>query len=109
MPANLQPKIDYVICPDGTTAVGDNCGSTLPLYQQEEIALANIKSNPIFIAAINAGESYPPKMLKETQDVSQPETILGNGLTNGQKWAWVIGLTLAAWGLIYWSEKQSNK
>jgi len=36
-------------------------------------------------------------------------TTLGNGLTNGQKWAWVIGLTLAAWGLIYWSEKQSNK
>jgi len=107
MPA--PPSIDYVICPDGTTAVGDNCGSTLPLYQQEEMALANIKSNPVFIAAINAGESYPPKMLKETQDVPQPETILGNGLTNGQKWAWVIGLTLAAWGLIYWSEKQSNK
>lgn len=39
----------------------------------------------------------------------QEETILGNGLTNGQKWAWVVGLTLAAWGLIYWSQKQSNK
>jgi hypothetical protein len=42
-------------------------------------------------------------------DVPQPETVLGNGLTNGQKWAWVIGLTLAAWGLIYWSQKQPNK
>jgi hypothetical protein len=36
-------------------------------------------------------------------------TTLGNGLTNGQKWTWVIGLTLAAWGLIYWSKKQANK
>ena len=40
------------------------------------------------------------------KDDPQPETILGNGLTNGQKWTWVIGLTLAAWGLIYWSQKQ---
>ena len=39
----------------------------------------------------------------------QEETILGNGLTNGQKWGWVVGLTLAAWGLIYWSQKQPNK
>jgi hypothetical protein len=26
-----------------------------------------------------------------------------------EKWTWVIGLTLAAWGLIYWSQKQPNK
>lgn len=38
----------------------------------------------------------------------QVETILGNGLTNSQKWAWVIGLTFAAWALLYWSEKKSN-
>jgi len=43
------------------------------------------------------------------EDEPQPETILGNGLTNSQKWAWVIGLTLAAWALIYWTEKQPNK
>lgn len=36
-------------------------------------------------------------------------TTLGNGLTNSQKWAWVIGGTLAAWALLYWSEKQPNK
>jgi len=36
------------------------------------------------------------------------ETILGNGLTNSQKWAWVIGLTFAAWALLYWSQKKSN-
>jgi hypothetical protein len=43
------------------------------------------------------------------KDESKVETILGNGLTNGQKMTWVIGLTLAAWGLIYWSQKQANK
>ena len=39
---------------------------------------------------------------------NQVQTILGNGLTNSQKWAWVIGLTFAAWALLYWSEKKSN-
>ena len=100
MPA--PPKIDYEMCPDGTTAVGGNCGSTMPLYQQEEIALAKLREDPIRQAAV---EAERPKMA----DDPQPETILGNELTNGQKWTWVIGLTLAAWGLIYWSEKQANK
>ena len=100
MPA--PPFIDYVFCPDGTTAIGDNCGSTMPLYQQEEIALAKLREDPIRQAAV---EAERPKMA----DVPQPETILGNGLTNGQKWTWVIGLTLAAYGLIYWSQKQPNK
>jgi hypothetical protein len=100
--------IDYVLCPDGTTAVGDNCGSTLPLYQQEEIALANIKSDPVFQVAM---ESEKRNMMVQDEPMvePQPKTILGNELTNSQKWAWVIGLTLAAWGLIYWSEKQANK
>ena len=100
MPA--PPNIDYVMCPDGSTAIGDNCGSTMPLYQQEEIALAKIKADPVFQAAV---EAERPKMA----DDPQPETILGNGLTKAQKMTWVIGLTLAAWGLIYWSQKQSNK
>jgi ADP-ribosylglycohydrolase len=100
MPA--PPRIDYVFCPDGTTAIGDNCGSSVPLYEQERIALAKIQSDPIRQAAV---EAERPKMA----DDPQPETILGNGLTNGQKWAWVIGLTLAAYGLIYWSQKQPNK
>ena len=42
----------------------------------------------------------------EKKTEPQPETILGNGLTNSQKWAWVIGLSFAAWALIYWSEKK---
>lgn len=36
-------------------------------------------------------------------------SILGGDLSNSKKWAWVIGLTLAAWGLLYWSQKQPNK
>jgi hypothetical protein len=39
---------------------------------------------------------------------TQVQTILGNGLTNSQKWAWVIGLTFGAWALLYWSGKKSN-
>jgi hypothetical protein len=35
-------------------------------------------------------------------------TTLGNGLTKAQKMYWVIGLSLAAWGLIYWSQKKGK-
>ena len=44
MPA--PPLIDYVFCPDGTTAIGDNCGSSVPLYEQEAIAYAKIQADP---------------------------------------------------------------
>jgi len=106
MPA--PPKIDYVMCPDGSIAIDDNCGSTMPLAQQEAIAYAKIMSDPVFKAAV---ESEKRNMMVQDEPMvePQPETILGNGLTNPQKWAWVIGLTLVAWGLIYWSEKQANK
>jgi hypothetical protein len=56
----------------------------------------------VFQAAV---EAERPKM----NDEPKVETILGNDLTSTQKWTWVIGLTLAAWGLIYWSQKQANK
>ena len=102
MPA--PPNIDYVMCPDGSTAIGDNCGSSVPLYKQEEIALAKYTSDPVFQAAL---ESEKRNIM--VQEEPQPETILGNGLTNSQKLTWVVGLTLAAWGLIYWSQKQPNK
>jgi hypothetical protein len=99
MPA--PPFINYVWCPDGSTAIGNNCVSSVPLFQQEGYA-SKLREDPIRQAAV---EAERPKMANDPQ----PETILGNGLTSGQKWTWVIGLTLAAWGLIYWSEKQSNK
>jgi hypothetical protein len=58
--------------------------------------------------------SFEDCMARHGKDIAKEqepkvETILGNDLTSTQKWAWVIGLTLAAWGLIYWSEKQPNK
>lgn len=52
MPA--PPFMDYVICPDGSTVIGDNCGTIVPLYKQEEIALANYRDNPIVQSAIEA-------------------------------------------------------
>jgi hypothetical protein len=54
-------------------------------------------------------EKFKLQQEKQVTTPPQPETILGNGLTNSQKWTWVIGLTLAAYGLIYWSQKQPNK
>ena len=27
-------------------------------------------------------------------------------MPNNQKWMWVVGLTLAAWGIFYWSQKE---
>jgi hypothetical protein len=27
-------------------------------------------------------------------------------MSNNQKWMWVVGLTLAAWGIFYWSQKE---
>lgn len=54
---------------------------------------------PISVASVSA---------KVNTEEPKIETILGNNLTNAQKWAWVIGLTFAAWAVIYWSEKKSN-
>jgi hypothetical protein len=29
-----------------------------------------------------------------------------SGMSDSKKWMWVVGLTLAAWGLLYYSQKQ---
>jgi hypothetical protein len=80
MPA--PPFIDYVFCPDGTTAIGDNCGSSVPLYEQERIALAKITSDPVFQAAV---EAERPKMDNELEPQKPIDTktiviVLGVGL-----------------------------
>lgn len=49
---------------------------------------------------------YKPKTVTTNEEEPKVETILGNDLTTSQKWAWVIGLSFAAWALIYWSEKK---
>lgn len=69
-------------------------------YSKELIDLLdkrNIKAEPIV---------YKQENVITNEEEPKPETILGNGLTNSQKWAWVIGLSFAAWALIYWSEKK---
>ena len=93
MPA--PPNIDYVICPDGSTAIGDNCGGNVPLYIQEEIAYAKIKADPVFQAAVEAEQnSNLPKLyhgllfeddkpqapVKKTIDTKTIVIVLGVGL-----------------------------
>lgn len=53
---------------------------------------------------------YEPIVVATNVNTEEPkvETVLGNSLTNSQKWAWVIGLTFAAWAVIYWTNKKSN-
>ena len=52
-------------------------------------------------------ESIDPNYVwNETTQKLEPATTLGNGLTDSQKWAWLIGLTFGAWALIYWTQKK---
>ena len=84
MPA--PPNIDYVICPDGSTAIGDNCGGNVPLYIQEEIAYAKIKADPVFQAAVEAerpkmaNDLVPQAPVKKTIDTKTIVIVLGVGL-----------------------------
>jgi hypothetical protein len=85
MPA--PPTLNYVLCPDGSTAIGgENCGSNVSLNEQIHISLEKQKKDSISLAALKSEE--------------------GNGLTNSQKWMWLVGLTLAAWGILYYNQKQ---
>ena len=72
MPAPPSGNLNYVFCPDGSTAIGDNCGSSVPLYVQEEIALAKIKADPVFQAAV---EAERPKMADDVQQAPVKKTI----------------------------------
>lgn len=84
-PLVLESKID-------TTVIKDS-------EYYDTIMMANpTQDTPIAVAAVAAVEVGEPPV----------ETILGNGLTNSQKWAWVIGLTFAAWALVYWTNKKSK-
>ena len=83
MPA--PPSIDYVICPDGSTAIGDNCGSAMPLAQQEEIALAKLREDPIRQAAVeaerpNMADDVQQAPVKKTIDTKTIVIVLGVGL-----------------------------
>jgi hypothetical protein len=62
-----------------------------------------VKSNvdtPMAIAtSVSEGSSLEQTRGAET---------LNSEMTKSQKWAWVIGLTFAAWGLIYWTNKKAE-
>ena len=96
MPA--PPSIDYVICPDGSTAIGDNCGSTMPLAQQEAIAYAKIMSDPIFKGAVEAEKR---NMMIKDEPMVEPQSITPVKKTIDTKTiVIVLGVCLLAYYLI---------
>jgi hypothetical protein len=102
MPA--PPTLNYVLCPDGSTAIGgENCGSNVSLNEQIHISLEKQKNDPIRLAALKAEKEA---FLNSHNTDAHIETTLGNGLTSSQKWMWLVGLTLAAWGILYYTQKQ---
>ena len=98
MPA--PPNIDYVMCPDGSTAIGDNCGSTMPLAQQEAIAYAKIMSDPVFQVAIES-EKRNMMIQPEPMVLPQPQSIAPVKKTIDTKTiVIVLGVGLLAYYLI---------
>ena len=69
-----------------------------------EIKNGSVRVNPITGILESTDPNY---VWNNTTQKLEPATTLGNGLTNSQKWAWVIGLSFAAWALLYWSQKKS--
>jgi hypothetical protein len=60
-------------------------------------------------STLNKPVSIDPNYVwNETTQKLEPATTLGNGFTNSQKWAMVIGLTFAAWALLYWTQKKQD-
>jgi hypothetical protein len=58
-----------------------------------------------------AGQSFvgvPLSSVVETQHGLGALPPAQKTLTTAQKWMWVVGLTLAAWGLLYWSQKNEK-
>jgi len=88
------------MCPDGKYWDGLDCLID-PNYTPKIAA-------PIEMHPIDPITPPPIVVSSVVTTPNQVQTILGNGLTNSQKWAWVIGLTFGAWALLYWSGKKSN-
>jgi hypothetical protein len=66
-----------------------------------------VPEGTLWDSTTNQPKSIDPNYVwNPTTQKLEPATTLGNGLTNSKKWAWVIGLTFAAWALLYWSEKK---
>jgi hypothetical protein len=106
-----ETKIQYKVCqpPDCPTEtiilkVGDTfVGGTDPNFPPDKnVYTTRDFKEPDFRLVGGTLVAVPRENIEET-------SILGGDLSTGKKWAWVIGLTLAAWGLLYWSQTQSNK
>jgi hypothetical protein len=49
---------------------------------------------------------YGTEKEDKTNPVSEVEGLFGIRMTKAQKWAWVIGLTAALWGITYYTSKK---
>lgn len=54
----------------------------------------------------NANPSAPLPKQDPTNPVSEVEALTGTRMTKGQKWAWVIGITLALYGVTIYLNKK---
>jgi hypothetical protein len=84
----------------GDTFVGDFYPHDTPIDKTKVYTTAGGTAPDFYVL----GQQWLAIPIENVQETS----LLGGDLSNSQKWAWVIGLTLAAWGLIYWSEKQGK-
>ena len=87
--------------------------SEQPLFEYYDILKRNTltgiqESEPIMMANPVQDTAVAVALTTKKMDEPKQETILGNNLTKSQKWAWVIGLSFAAWAVIYWSNKESK-
>lgn len=54
----------------------------------------------------NGNPLAPPPKQEPTNPVSEVEALTGTRMTKGQKWAWVIGITLALYGVTIYLNKK---
>jgi hypothetical protein len=68
-----------------------------------------------YLAAQSRGQTYDPVTdtftdKKKPEDTTNPkseiEGLFGVRMSKGQKWAWVIGITLAIYGVTYYVNKK---
>lgn len=82
----------------GDTFEGDTNGSIDVVYTTID------KKAPDFSVV---GQSYVAVPLSSVKETTLAEGVLPAS-NNTKKWMWIIGLTLAAWGLLYWSQKEKK-
>lgn len=84
------------------------------LSKELEERLRNERMFPFDIRPSIPKKPVPPPQDKKTQEgahlpnnpVSEVEALTGTRMTKGQKWAWVIGITLALYGVTIYLNKK---